>query len=111
MKLSDQYLKIVEWSEEDQAYIGRSPGLMLGGIHGVDEVEVYRELCATIEEWIEIHQTEGRPLPPMTAPKTFSGKFVLRVPPDLHERLALRALIEGDSLNNYCKKILEGAVL
>ena len=31
MRLSDQYLKIVEWSEEDQCYIGHCPNLMLGG--------------------------------------------------------------------------------
>ena len=30
MKKSDRYLKIVEWSEEDQCYVGTCPGLMLG---------------------------------------------------------------------------------
>lgn len=34
MKESDYYLKIVEWSEEDQCYIGYCPGLFLGGCHG-----------------------------------------------------------------------------
>ncbi|MCL4860633.1 MAG: toxin-antitoxin system HicB family antitoxin [Caldilineaceae bacterium] len=42
--------------------------------------------------------------------KKYGGKFVVRIPPELHERLAIRALIEGDSLNNYCKQILEKAV-
>ena len=107
MRPADRYLKIVEWSDEDQCYIGRSPGLMLGGIHGDDEVQVYRELCEAVEEWIEIHQQDGKPLPPYTAPKEYSGKFMLRLTPELHERLAIRALIEGDSLNNYCRKILE----
>ena len=45
MKLSDKYLKIVEWSEKDQCYIGHCPGLMMGGIHGEDETKVYKELC------------------------------------------------------------------
>ena len=37
MKAGDQYLKIVEWSEEDGCYVGTCPGLMLGGVHGDDE--------------------------------------------------------------------------
>lgn len=110
MKLSDRYLKIVEWSEEDNAYIGRCPGLMLGGVRGSDEIEVYRELCEVVDEWIQIHQTDGKPLPPFTAPKVYSGKFMVRVSPELHERLAIRALVDGDSLNTYCKKVLEKAV-
>ncbi len=35
-KTSDPYVKVVAWSEEDQCYIGRCPGLMLGGAHGSD---------------------------------------------------------------------------
>ena len=42
MKTSDHYLKIVEWSEEDQCYVGSCPGLMLGGVHGDNEANVYK---------------------------------------------------------------------
>jgi len=35
MKNSDRYLKIVEWSEEDQCYVGTCPGLFYGGCHGM----------------------------------------------------------------------------
>ena len=44
-KTSDRYVKVVAWSEEDQCYIGRCPGLMLGGVHGSDEQAVYAD-CA-----------------------------------------------------------------
>ncbi len=54
MKFSDRYLKIVEWSEEDECYVGRCPELMLGGVHGMDEVAVYQELCEVVEEWLTI---------------------------------------------------------
>jgi len=57
MKLSDRYLKIVEWSEEDECYVGRCPGLMLGGAHGMDEVAVYQELYEVVEEWLNIEGT------------------------------------------------------
>ena len=56
MKKSAQYRKIVEWSEEDQCYVGRCPELMFGGVHGMNEQKVLSELCAVIEEWIEISE-------------------------------------------------------
>lgn len=110
MKPSDRYLKIVEWSEDDQCYVGRCPGLMLGGVHGKDEESVYHELCEAAEEWIRIHEEDGAGLPPPTAGKNYSGKFVLRIGEDLHEKLSLKALTAGDSLNNFCKKSLEKAL-
>jgi len=110
MKPSDRYIKVIEWSEEDQCYIGRSPGLMLGGVHGDSEAKVYRELCKAIEEWVQIHEEDGTPLPPPTANKHYSGKFVLRVGESVHEELSLRAATEGESLNSFCKSLLERAL-
>ena len=49
MKKSDLYLKWVEWSEEDQIYIGKCPDLITG-IHGEDPVRLYSELCEVVEE-------------------------------------------------------------
>lgn len=107
MKASDQYLKIVEWSEEDQCYVGTCPGLMRGGVHGEDEALVYKELCQAVEEWIAIHQADGEPLPPATAGKEYSGKFVVRVGKELHKALAIDALRYGESLNSYCVHLLK----
>ena len=41
-----RYVKVVEWSEEDGAFIGQCPGIIGPCCHGDDEVDVYRELCA-----------------------------------------------------------------
>ncbi len=106
MKACDRYLKIVEWSEEDQCYVGSCPTLMLGGVHGDDEAEVYWELCQVVEEWIEIYHKDGEPLPPATAGKEYSGKFVLRVGKELHRVLAVEALRCSESLNSYCVNVL-----
>ena len=103
---SAHYLKFVEWSEEDQCFIGRCPGLFGGAVHGPDEAKVYKELCETVEEWIEILERDGTPFPARTAVKKFSGKFVLRVDPALHQRLTLKAQAAGESLNSYCAKAL-----
>ena len=66
MKDSDRYIKIVSWSEEDQCYIGRAPGMFFGGCHGDDEKAVYAEICEIVDEWIEIYRADGEPLPPPT---------------------------------------------
>ncbi len=79
MKKRNQYLKVVEWSEEDQCFIGRVPGLALGGVHGKNEKKVYEKLCDLVDEWVEIYGEENSPLPPATAGKRYSGKFNLRV--------------------------------
>ncbi len=101
-----RYAKFVEWSDEDHCFIGRCPGVFNGGIHGQDEATVYKELCETVEEWISLLQTDGAPLPEPLDGKKFSGKFVLRVDPALHRRLAAKALAAGESLNSYCVKTL-----
>ena len=36
-----RYAKFVEWSDEDNCFIGRCPELMLGGVHGNDEATVF----------------------------------------------------------------------
>ena len=62
MKTSDKYHKWVEWSEEDQVYIGKCPDLITG-IHGNDPQQVYRDLCKVIEDVIHHFDSEKRPLP------------------------------------------------
>jgi hypothetical protein len=62
MKKSDQYLKWIEWSEQDQIYIGKCPDLITG-IHGEDPVRLYSELCEIVEEVIQHFEMEGRPFP------------------------------------------------
>ena len=62
MKTIDQYHKWVEWSEEDQVYIGKCPDLITG-IHGDNSLHVYGELCEVVEGVIDHFELEGRPLP------------------------------------------------
>lgn len=96
-----RYLKIVEWSDEDGCFVGRCPGLFFGGCHGRDETKVYRELCQIVEEHVADLLAGREPLPPPTAGKTYSGKFLVRVPPALHQKAALKAQARGESLNQF----------
>ena len=72
---SARYVKIVEWSEEDGAF-GQCPGVIGPCCHGQDEVEVYRELCEIVSEWLEIAVQDGTPLPPPTAGTGVAQKLV-----------------------------------
>ncbi len=109
MKEQDKYLKIVEWSQEDNCYVGSVPGWLGKCCHGDSEVEVYKELCTIVEEWITIYKKDNLKLPQPTN-KDYSGKFVLRTGPELHQVLALKALNEGESLNNYLVKKLKSII-
>jgi len=62
MKSIDQYDKWVEWSEEDQTYIGICPDLITG-IHGDDPVQLYSELCEVVDDVIRHFKAEKLPLP------------------------------------------------
>ena len=62
MRPIDRYHRWVEWSDEDQVYIGKCPDLITG-IHGDDPVKVYEELGEVVQEVIDYFQQEGRELP------------------------------------------------
>jgi predicted HicB family RNase H-like nuclease len=104
-----RYLKIVEWSDADGCFVGSAPPLIGQCCHGQDETKVYAELCRIVEEWIETLAGDGDELPEPLAAKKFSGKFVLRLEPAMHRRLAAKALAAGESLNNFCAKKLAKA--
>ena len=67
MKDSARYVKLVEWSDEDECYVGSAPGLLYGGCHGPDEKGVFDELCDIVEEAIALYHKNHKPLPPPTA--------------------------------------------
>ena len=111
MKKKDKYLKIVEWSDEDNCYIGSIPGFLGPCCHGDNEQEVYKQLCIILDEWIKIHEEDQIPLPEATINKKYSGKFVLRVNKELHKLLAIKALQSNLSLNQLCESLLKNSIL
>lgn len=75
MKDSTRYVKIVEWSEENQCYVGSSLGLIYGGCHGPDEKAVFDEICQVVEEAIALYYKDGKPVPPSTSGRDFGNKM------------------------------------
>ena len=76
MKESARYVKIVEWSEEDQCFVGSCPGLFYGGCHGSDEKEVFAKTCELVDEILALYQQAGKPLPPPTCGKDYANKML-----------------------------------
>ena len=68
MRPSDRYHKWIEWSEDDEVYLGRCPDVITG-IHGDDPIRLYDELCLVIDEVLAELEASGRALPqPLTRP-------------------------------------------
>jgi predicted RNase H-like HicB family nuclease len=71
MKQGDKYVKLVEWSEEDNCFIGSCPELLLGGCHGSDAKKVFADLCRIVEEIVDLYEAEGKPIPLPMSGKEF----------------------------------------
>ncbi|NOT55893.1 MAG: hypothetical protein HOP18_14940 [Deltaproteobacteria bacterium] len=76
MKDSARYVKIVEWSEDDQCFVGSCPGLLYGGCHGDDEQAVFVELCVIVDETIDLYKKDNKALPPATCGKDYANKML-----------------------------------
>ena len=61
--MHNEYHLVLNWSEEDQCYIGRCPELFVGGVHGSDPEKVFRELRDVAEWVIATHSKDGKTLP------------------------------------------------
>jgi predicted HicB family RNase H-like nuclease len=97
--VNDRYTYRVTWSNEDSEYVGlcaefpsvswlaKSPELALRGVR------------KTVGEIASDMQRNNEKIPQPISLKHYSGKFVVRVPPETHRDLALQAAESGVSLN------------
>lgn len=74
---------VVEWSEEDQCFVGSYPGIIGPCCHADDEEEVYRKLRRIVEEWLEIEYEDQKGSSFSRA--THFGSYVDRVKSHLSE--------------------------
>ena len=66
MQESAKYIKIIEWSDEDECFIGYCPGIIGPCCHGDNEVEVFRQLCEIVDELLAYVREKNKPLPQPT---------------------------------------------
>jgi len=96
---NDHYTYRVTWSPEDEEYIGlcvefpslswlaKSPESALKGIR------------KTVDSVIQDMKENDEKIPQPIASKNYSGKFMVRVPPEVHRSLAIQAAESGVSIN------------
>lgn len=63
---------------------------------GTNPAELEKSFQDAIDDYLEMCKEEG-----IKPEKTFSGKFVVRLSPDLHEKIAQEAMLKNKSLNAY----------
>lgn len=96
---NDKYTYRVTWSEEDNEYVGlcaEFPSLSWLADTPEKALKGVRRLVADI--LLDMGKN-SEPIPEPIACKHYSGKFMVRVPPDVHRKLALQAAESGVSLN------------
>lgn len=97
---ADRYTYRVVWSEEDGEFVATSLefGPALSWLDSSPE-DALRGVRRVVAESLADMAESGEDAPEPLAEKTFSGKFMVRVPPELHRRLAIEAAEAGISLN------------
>ena len=68
---------------------------------GITPQEAIDSLREAMEGWIETKLEFGDPIPEPISQNNYSGKFVVRLPKSLHQKLSIEAEKEGISLNQY----------
>ena len=96
---NDHYTYRVTWSEEDKEYVGlcaEFPSLSWltdtqeGALRGINNV---------VAEVIADMESNGETVPEPLSVKHYSGKFTVRIPPDIHRELAIQAAESRVSFN------------
>jgi predicted HicB family RNase H-like nuclease len=64
-----------------------------------DQIEAFNGIRALVNDVVADMRQNGEPIPEPFAERVYSGKFVTRVPSDLHRRLAIEAAEQKVSLN------------
>ena len=96
---NDHYTYRITWSEEDKEYVGlcvEFPSLSWLDSSPESALKGIRSIVADI---IADIRKNKEALPQPLSAKHYSGKFIVRVPPEIHRQLAIEAAESGVSLN------------
>ncbi len=103
---NDHYTYRVTWSADDDEYVGlcvEFPSLSWLADTPEDALKGIRNIVADV---IEDMRAEKETVPEPIAIKNYSGKFMVRVPPEIHRTLAIKAAEAGVSLNRLASSKL-----
>lgn len=103
---NDRYTYRVTWSVEDNEYVGlcaEFPGL--SWLADAPEASL-KGIRKVVENVIKDMHNQGESVPEPISCKNYSGKFMVRVPPQVHRKLAIQAAESGVSLNRLASSKL-----
>lgn len=99
------YSGTVEYSAEDACLFGLLIGINASISYEGDSVETLRaSFKEAVDDYLETCKTLGK-----EPDKPYSGRFLMRIEPALHAKLAMQARIHGKSLNQYAADVLAQA--
>jgi predicted HicB family RNase H-like nuclease len=98
-KIWERYTYRVHWSEEDQEYVAQCAELPGLSALDKDPQKAFREARELAEAGVELLHERGEPVPLPFSERAYSGAFKVRIPPEMHRRLAMEASEQGVSLN------------
>ena len=98
-KTLDQYTYRVTWSEEDEECIGLCAEFPSLSWLAATPEKALRGIRKVVAEAVTDMRANGESVPEPISQRRYSGKFVVRVPPEVHRKLVLEAAEENVSLN------------
>ena len=102
----DGYYARIEYNPDMDLFRGVIFGLSGGAdFYGANPDELRREFKKSLDVFLEVCKEQG-----IEPRRQFSGKFNLRIPPELHEKLAMAAEVQGKSLNALAQEALQTSV-
>lgn len=96
-----KYAFKIEWDETDQIYIGRCLELPTLGVHGNDPIEALNNIQLVVFNVIKEMKQNKEAIPEPISLKPFKGNLTLRVPPEIHRKIAFAAAESRVSINQY----------
>lgn len=102
----DRYTYRVTWSEEDNEYVGLCAEFpSLSWLASTPEAAL-KGIRKVVENVVKDMRENGEAVPEPIASRRYSGKFMVRVPPEVHRNLAIKAAEAGVSLNRLASSKL-----
>lgn len=96
------YVGSVEFSEPDGVFFGKVIGIRaLLSYEGTNATELVDDFHGVVDDYLELCESEGK-----EPERAYKGSFNIRISPELHKQLAIRAMEAQTSLNSYIERAL-----
>ena len=106
--MTDHYTYRITWSREDGEHVGLCAEFPSLSWLAPTQSEALSGILELVRSVLADMQASGEPPPEPLADRSYSGRFVVRVPPGTHRDLVLKAAEEGVSLNRLVSARLAG---